>query len=162
MFLRKVRATVYDKPTGFVWVEQDRLAASGYPASRRQLEWIRDQGIDTVLTLTEDPLPSAWKEGLPMSFEHIPMVDHAPPTVESLEAAASLVKGELLRDRKVLVHCLAGQGRTMCVMSAYLIMAKGLESQEAIRTLRSIRPGAVEEEQEKAVLEYALSIDDES
>ncbi|MGD1055137.1 MAG: protein tyrosine phosphatase, partial [Nitrososphaerales archaeon] len=60
LFLRKLRARVSDQPTGFVWVEKGKLAGSGYPASRSQLEWLRNQGIKAILTLTEDPLPGQW------------------------------------------------------------------------------------------------------
>jgi len=155
VFLRKARARVTDKPTGFLWVEKDRLAASGYPASRRQLEWVQKQGIDTVLTLTESPLPSGWTEGLQMSFEHVPMRDHFPPSQESLEEAASIVQGEIQRSRKVLVHCLAGQGRTMCAVAAYMIREEGTSAQEVIAKLRSMRQGAVEAGQEKAVFDFA-------
>jgi atypical dual specificity phosphatase len=158
VLLRRVRAKVSDRPTGFLWVEQGMVAASGYPASRRQLEWVHRQGVDSVLTLTEDPLPAGWTEGLPMYFEHIPMNDHAPPSLESLEEAVSFVQAEVRRERKVLVHCLAGQGRTMCVLAAYLIKGKGTGPQEAITTLRSLRPGAVESGQEKAVFDYAESL----
>jgi atypical dual specificity phosphatase len=158
VLLRKVRARVSDRPTGFLWVERGRIAASGYPASRRQLEWVRRQGVDTVLTLTEDPLPAEWKEGLSMYFEHMPMNDHAPPSVESLEEAASFVQGEVQREKKVLVHCLAGQGRTMCVLAAYLIKDKGTRPQDAMTRLRSLRPGAVESGQERALFDYAESL----
>ncbi|HME18903.1 MAG TPA: dual specificity protein phosphatase family protein [Nitrososphaerales archaeon] len=158
VLLRRVRARLSDRPTGFLWVEQGTVAASGYPASRRQLEWVRGQGVDSVLTLTEDPLPAAWTEGLSMHFEHIPMNDHAPPSLESLEEAVSFVRGEVQRERKVLVHCLAGQGRTMCVLAAYLIKDKGTGPQDAIVKLRSLRPGAVEGGQERAVFDYAESL----
>jgi atypical dual specificity phosphatase len=158
VFLRKVRARVSSRPTGFLWIERDGLAASGYPASRGQLEWVRRQGIDTVLTLTENPLPADWTMGVPLSFEHIPMEDHAPPAQASLEEAATIVQDEIHRQRKVLVHCLAGQGRTMCVVAAYLIKDKGISPQDAIATLRSLRPGAVESGQEKAVYDFAESL----
>jgi len=158
LFLRKARAWVSDRPTGFLWVERDRLAASGYPASRRQLEWLRRQGIDTILTLTEDPLPAEWTSGLRMSFRHVPMEDHAPPPREALEEAASMIQGEIRSGRRVLVHCLAGQGRTMCVVAAYLMKERGAAPQDVLESLRSMRPGAVEKGQEKAIFEYAETV----
>ena len=158
VFLRKVRARVSDRPTGFLWIEKGKLAASGYPASSGQLEWVRKQGIDTVLTLTESPLPADWTMGVPLSFEHVPMEDHAAPSQESLEEAVTIVQEEIIRHRKVLVHCLAGQGRTMCVVAAYLVRDKGTSPKDAIATLRSLRPGAVESGQEKAVYAYAESL----
>lgn len=158
VFLRKVRAKVSDEPTGFLWIDQGKVAASGYPASRRQLEWVSRQGINTVLTLTEDPLPAGWTKGLALSFEYVPMIDHEPPSQESLEKAASFVQAEVHGGRKVLVHCLAGRGRTMCVLAAYLIKDKGMGPEEAVRMLRAIRPRAVESRQEKAVFNYAKSV----
>jgi len=158
LFLRKVRARVSDRPTGFLWVERGRVAASGYPASRRQLEWVKRQGVDTVLTLTEEPLPADLTSGISMSFEHVPMNDHAPPSLESLDEAATIVQGEVQRGRRVLVHCLAGQGRTMCAIAAYLIKVRASDPDDAIAALRSLRPGAVESGQERAVFDYAKSL----
>jgi atypical dual specificity phosphatase len=162
LLLRKMRARISDQPTGFLWVEKDKIAASGYPASRSQLEWVKKQGIGSVLTLTEDPLPSEWTEGLGMTFEHIPMNDHAAPTLESLEESVDFMRGELKRDRAVLVHCLAGQGRTMCVIAAYLIEEKGMQPQAAITDLRSIRRGAVETVQEQSLFDYAEALHEAS
>lgn len=156
-FLRRVRARVSDRPTGFLWIEKGKVAASGCPASRRQVEWISEQGVNAVLTLTETPLPKEWTDGLGLTLRHVPMKDHEPPSVESLEMAESFVQSEVRSGRKVLVHCLAGQGRTMCVLAAYLIKDRGVGPEEAIRTLRRMRPGAVESSQEKAVLDYAVA-----
>lgn len=158
VFLRKLRARVSDKPTGFVWVERGKVAASGYPASRRQVEWISGQRINSVLTLTEQPLPKEWLEGLPIETEHVPMVDHEPPDVASLERAAGYVGDQVREGRSVLVHCLAGQGRTMCAIAAFLIRERNANAEEAIRQLRGLKPGAVETRQEKAVFDYARSL----
>ncbi len=154
LFLRKLRAKVSDQPTGFVWVEKGKLAGSGYPASRSQLEWLAGQRIKTILTLTEDPLPDHWLHGLDFEVRHIPMKDHQAPDAARLEEAATFVRDEVKNGRTTLVHCLAGEGRTGCVLAAYLIKDRGITADEAIRALRRIKPGFVEREQEKAVLDY--------
>ncbi len=154
LFLRKLRARVSDQPTGFVWVEKDRLAGSGYPASRSQLEWLQGQGIKTILTLTENPLPAQWLDGLGFEVRHIPMKDHQVPDAASLEEAATFIRDKVKNDKATLVHCLAGEGRTGCVLAAYLIKDKGVAADEAIKVLRRIKPGFVERNQEKAVLDY--------
>ncbi len=158
VFLRKLRARVSDEPTGFLWVEKDKVAASGYPASRRQIEWISKQRLNSILTLTEKPIPGEWVKGLPFTLEHVPMIDHEPPDLASLERAASYVEDQVRQGRRVLVHCLAGQGRTMCVLAAYLIKERRVSAEEAIRILRSLRPGAVESRQEKPVYDYAATM----
>lgn len=153
-FLRRLRARVSDRPTGFVWVEKGRLAGSGCPASRSQLEWLRGQGIRTILTLSENPLPGQWLDGLAFEVRHIPMRDHQVPDTASLEEAATFVKDKVKDGKTTLVHCLAGEGRTGCVLAAYLIKDKGVAADEAIRALRRIKPSFVEREQERAVLDY--------
>jgi atypical dual specificity phosphatase len=154
LFLRKLRARVSDQPTGFVWVEQSKLAGSGYPASRSQLEWLRSKGIKTILTLTENSLPGQWLEGLALEVHHIPLRDHQAPDAVSLGEAATFVRDKVKEGKTTLVHCLAGEGRTGCVLAAYLIKDRGISADEAIKTLRRIKPSFVESDQEKAVLDY--------
>jgi atypical dual specificity phosphatase len=154
LFLRKLRAGVADQPTGFVWVEDGRLAASGYPASKKQIEWIGAQGIDVVLTLTEKGLPGGLIDGIPIEFKHISMRDHEAPSVKVLGEGAALVENRLSTGKKVLVHCLAGEGRTGCVLAAFLIKYRGLGAEVALRTLREIKPAFVERSQEESVYSF--------
>lgn len=155
MFLRKLRSKVKDEPTGFVWIGDTGVAGSGYPASRAQVSWLIRNGIGSILTLTESPLPPEWFEGLDIAVRHIPMEDHGAPTVESLEEAAECIEGERRKGKKVAVHCLAGEGRTGCALAAYLIKSERFGAEEAMAKLRTFKPEFVEKRQEKAVYEFA-------
>jgi atypical dual specificity phosphatase len=155
ILLRKIRATVADEPTGFVWIEDGKLAGSGYPASRGQLEWLAKSGIQSVLTLTEGPLPKDWTEGLQMEFAHISLRDHLAPDAASMEKGADFIKERLDMGRAVLVHCLAGEGRTGCVIAAYFIKYKGMNAEQALSFIRARKPAFVEHQQESAVAEFA-------
>lgn len=155
LFLRKLRARVADEPAGFVWVEKDRVAGSGYPASRGQLEWLVGAGVKSILSLTLEPLPAEWIAGLGLTVGHVPMDDHKAPHVDSMERSADFVVAELAAGRPVVVHCLAGEGRTGCVLSAYLIKTRRMGADEALATLRRLKPEFVEHQQEKAVREFA-------
>ncbi|MDV3278140.1 MAG: dual specificity protein phosphatase family protein [Nitrososphaerales archaeon] len=150
--LRRIRAGVADRPTGFVWV-QDALAASGYLASKRQVAWVGGQGIQRILTLTEFPLPSEWVADF--EVKHVPMKDHKPPSDASLLEASAYIDESVRAGKRILVHCLAGNGRTMCAVAAYLIRSKGMNADDAITFLRRIRPGAVERRQEVSLREFA-------
>ena len=156
ILLRRARALASDEPTGFVWVEEGRLAASGYPASKSQIAWLGRKGINSILSLTEEALPSSWLQKS-MNYLHVPMQDHQPPNQASLESAATRIELELSSGRVVLVHCQAGIGRTMCAIGAYLIRSKGMGADEAIAFLRAIRPGAVERGQEASLREFATA-----
>lgn len=158
ILLRRIRATVSDVPTGFVWVEKDKLAASGYPASRAQLRWLSRKGVRSVLTLTESPLPAKWLDGLSMETKHIAMRDHMPPELPSLDQAADYIEAQVDAGKPVLVHCQAGRGRTMCALAAYLIKDRGMRADEAMAHLRRIRPEAVEHGQEQSLIAYEAAL----
>ena len=104
LFLRKLRAKVADEPTGFVWIEKGKLAGSGFPASRGQVEWLVSQGIDTILTLTRDPLPEQSVSGLKIELGHIPLVDHGAPDMASMDRGADFLRTKIGEGRKILVH----------------------------------------------------------
>jgi len=116
------------------------------------------QGIDSILTLTQDPLPSEWVNGLPLELGHIPMEDHSLPDVESLDKGADYVASKLQAGKTLLVHCLAGEGRTGCTIAAYLIKDRGLSAADALKKLREVKPAFVESAQEKAVIEYGARL----
>ena len=158
LFLRKLRARVAAEPTGFVWLQNGRLAGSGYPASRTQIEWLVRAGINCILTLTVDPLPAEFTSGLDIVTSHVPMQDHQPPSVDALERAVEFVEEQLAAGRAVLVHCLAGEGRTGCVLAAYLVKTKGLVADQATAEVRRTKQQFVESRQESAVREFAAQM----
>jgi len=157
ILLRRARAIAADEPTGFVWIYEGRLAGSGYPASKGQVAWLGRKGVSSILTLTEEPLPSSWIPSA-VNYMHIPMLDHEPPSQTSLSSAAARIESELSSGRVVLVHCQAGIGRTMCAIGAYLIKSKGMGAEGAISFMRSKKPSAVERRQEDSLREFAASL----
>jgi predicted protein tyrosine phosphatase len=157
LFLRKLRAKLVDEPTGFVWVEKEKLAASGYPASRAQVEWVVRSGVRSILSLTAEPLPTEWTSGLDVTTGQVAMEDHQPPSVKSMDQGVDFILGQIESGRPVLVHCLAGEGRTGCVLSAYLIRTRNVGANEAMATIRQLKPEFVERRQEKAVQEFAVA-----
>lgn len=88
---------------------------------------------------------------------HFEITDGAPPDnrFESRWPTSCRRLCELLRqDRNILIHCRGGLGRTGTV-SALLLKEFGVSSDDAIRRIRSVRPGAIETpEQEEYVRRY--------
>jgi len=132
----------------FSWIIEGRVAGMARPRPTG-LEWLRDQGVSAVVSLTE--APPAGLDG----FEHIhlPVPDMTSPTLDELRAAVKFIQDHA--DRGVVVHCDAGLGRTGTVLAAYLV-STGASARAALERVRALRPGSVETpDQEQAIARYA-------
>jgi atypical dual specificity phosphatase len=142
-------------PQGFSWIEKPLLAALACPSSPEDLLWLRKQGIEVLVSLTEERPRRDWVEQADLLVFHEPMEDMEPPTQEQLERCVSAIRRATDRNMGVAVHCGAGLGRTGTVLAAYFV-AKGMAPGAAIANVRRLRPGSVEtEEQVEAVMTFA-------
>ena len=159
----------------FYWLIENALAGCGRPGAAghrarydspadeaavmatldADLDFLRDQGIGAVLTLTETPLVGEALQRAGLESLHIPITDMAAPTPLQFERALSFIDEQRGLGRRVAVHCLMGQGRTGSILAAYLIRA-GATPEDALARLRAVCPGAVENPtQERALQEFA-------
>lgn len=148
------------RPEGFSWVVPGLLAAMPRPRdAHAALEYFRDEGITAVVSLTETPFaPRSYMDEFGFDFHHIPVADFDAPQMEQIEAFVSVVREAKERGGKVVVHCLAGKGRTGTMLACYFVSA-GETPERALARVRALRPGSVETElQEDAVKEYARRI----
>lgn len=151
--------------SGFFWLVEDILAGCSRPGGRslnttdttaldRDLDWLRDQGIGAVLSLTETSLPTDALARHDLAYLHLPVPDLTPPTPEQFDRALAFIDRQRIAGRPVVVHCLMGQGRTGAVLAAYLIRA-GATPERALAELRALCPGAVgAASQERALHAY--------
>ncbi|MER3417085.1 MAG: protein phosphatase [Gemmataceae bacterium] len=141
-------------PPYFSWIEPQRLAAMGRPQDE-DLHWLRQQGIEVLVSLTEEPLPVAAVRDAGVLVYHVPVPDMTAPTQDDLARCISAIKKALARGMKVGVHCGAGMGRSGTVLACYFV-DQGLPPEAAIAKIRQLRPGSIETvEQERAVHEFA-------
>jgi atypical dual specificity phosphatase len=142
-------------PDGFTWVEKPLLAAMARPQSQEDLDWLRDQGIQLLLTLTEDAPRRDWVNAAGLFSMHVPVVDMEAPTQEQLDQCQSAIARAHEKKMGVCVHCGAGLGRTGVILACYFI-SKGLSAANAMARVRRLRPGSIEtDEQTDAVTEFA-------
>ncbi|MEM0381133.1 MAG: dual specificity protein phosphatase family protein [Nitrososphaerota archaeon] len=147
---RRIRAMFTDVPFNFGWVDEG-LAVSGRPVTRSQIEWLHENGISSILSLTEDRIPPIFLEGFNIIYEHLPTADHDPPPLEVILKSVKFIDEMRRQGRRVLVHCAAGQGRSGSIAAAYMMYSKGMGSEEALNWIRKIRPGSVDPVQEEAL-----------
>jgi atypical dual specificity phosphatase len=124
------------------------------PEGVEDLEWLRKQGIELLMSLTEDPPRRDWVNSAGLLLVHEPMIDMAAPDQEQLERCVAVILKAHERKMGVAIHCAAGLGRTGVVVACFFI-DKGLNAKNAIARVRRLRPGSIEtEEQEEAVDEF--------
>lgn len=136
---------------------------------RRDLAACREWGASGILTLNEpDELfglgvgelgghvteAGFWWRNLPIADMGVPDDSFEVMwAVEGKQIAASLIAGE-----RVILHCLAGLGRTGMI-AARLLVDMGMSPQLAVAEVRKIRPRAIQtEEQEKYVYKFGRKI----
>ena len=143
-------------PADLVWITTE-LAQSGRFASREAPVLAR-LSIGAVLDLRAEEqhhAPLLAKANL--HYLHLPIPDRSAPTEEELTRAADWVLQELAADRKVLVHCRLGLGRSVTVVTAVL-MRMGYPLAEAMALVRRRRPNAALSDSQLAALQrYAKS-----
>jgi atypical dual specificity phosphatase len=142
-------------PQGFSWVEKPLLAALARPTSPEEFAWLREQGIEVLLSLTEDRPRRDWADEAGLLVFHEPLEDMEAPTQDQLDRAVSAMLRAMSLNKGVAVHCGAGLGRTGVVLAAYFV-AKGATAQNAVARIRRLRPGSIEtDEQAEAIEHYA-------
>jgi atypical dual specificity phosphatase len=143
------------QPHGFTWIEKPLLAALGRPESREELAWLRRQGIEVLVSLTEDPPRGDWVNDAGLLLFHVPLVDMEPPALEDVNRCLSAIARAHEHHMGVAVHCGAGLGRTGVVVACYFV-TKGLTAPNAIARIRRLRPGSIETDaQAEAVEQFA-------
>jgi atypical dual specificity phosphatase len=139
-------------PQGFSWIEKPLLAALARPAGPEDFAWLRENGIEVLLSLTEDRPRRDWADGANMLVFHEPLEDMEAPSQEQLDRCVSAVLRATERNMGVAVHCGAGLGRTGVVLAAYFV-ARGLTAANAVARVRRLRPGSVETDDQAEAVE---------
>jgi atypical dual specificity phosphatase len=139
-------------PQGFSWIDKPLLAALARPDSPEDLAWLRSQGIEVLVSLTEERPRRDWVEQANLLVFHEPLEDMEAPTQDQLDRCVSAIERATEHQMGVAVHCGAGLGRTGTVLAAYLV-AKGQSAANAIAKVRRLRPGSVETEDQVAAVE---------
>ncbi len=145
----------------FSFVIKDRLAGAARPGSfggslRADLEDLREEGVTALVSLSEQELDRRAVRDAGLDYLHLPVEDFTAPSLKQIRRFVEFSRRHLdeEKDGAVTVHCRMGIGRTGTMLACYLV-STGLTADEAIRTVRRLRPGSIETgDQERAVKGY--------
>ena len=151
---RKVHGPITGRPDQFSWLIESKLAGSAIPTSIDEIQWAIEQGVKSIVTVREEPLDDDWIKDV--NYLHIMSNDMGVPEFDDLVHAVDFIHGRITNNEPVMVHCLAGLGRTGTVLASYLVKYQNMSADEAIQKVREQRPGSIQSyPQEEIIFQFA-------
>ena len=155
---RKVHGTVTGKPDNFSWLIENKLAGSAIPTSNDEVQWVIEQGVKSIVTVREEPLEDDWIRDV--NYLHVHSNDMGVPEFNDLVNTVDFIHKRITNNEPVMVHCLAGMGRTGTLLACYLVKHQKMSADEAIQKVRTERPGSIQSfPQEEIIFQFAKSLE---
>ena len=154
---RKVHGTVTGRPDNFSWLIKNKLAGSAIPTSIKEIDWVIEQGVKSIVTIREEPLDDDWIKNV--NYLHVMSNDMGVPEFDDLTNTVDFIHQRLNDKEPVMVHCLAGLGRTGTILASYLVKYENMSADKAIEKVREIRPGSIQSyPQEEMIFRFEKSL----
>ena len=77
---RKLHGKLTGRPDNFSWLIEGKLAGSAIPTSKKEVEWLQEEGVKTIVTIREVPLDEEWVNE--MNYLHVLSDDMGVPSFE--------------------------------------------------------------------------------
>jgi atypical dual specificity phosphatase len=96
-----------------------------------------------------------------MNYLHVLSDDMGVPSFDDLKSSVDYVHERIQNEEPVMVHCLAGLGRTGTILACYLIKYEKMSAEDAIQHVRQKRHGSIQSPiQEEMIFQYAKTLND--
>ena len=154
---RKVHGSVTGRPYKFSWLIENKLAGSSIPTSIDEVQWVIEQGVKSIVTVKEEPLDDDWVKDV--NYLHVYSNDMSVPEFDDLVSAIDFMHRRITNNEPVMVHCLAGMGRTGTLLACYLVKYQKMSADDAIQKVREERPGSIQSyPQEEMIFRFENSL----
>ena len=147
---RKLHGMITGKPDNFSWIIEKKLAGSAIPTSKEEIDWVKQEGVKSIVTIREDPLEEEWIKDI--NYLHIHSNDMGVPEFEDLINSVDFIHERLVNNEPVMVHCLAGLGRTGTILACYLIKYEKMLADDAITKIRKQRSGSIQSYSQEEII----------
>ena len=139
---RKLHGMITGKPDNFSWIIEEKLAGSAIPTSKDEIDWIKQEGVRSIVTIREEPLKDEWIKDV--NYLQVHSNDMGIPEFSDLVNSVDFIHQRITNDEPVMVHCLAGLGRTGTILACYLIKYEDMTADDAIEKVRRERHGSIQ------------------
>jgi atypical dual specificity phosphatase len=154
---RKLHGMITGKPDNFSWIIEKKLAGSAIPTSKEEVDWVKQEGVKSIVTIREEPLEDEWVKDI--NYLHVHSNDMGVPEFDDLIKSVDFVHQRITNDEPVMVHCLAGLGRTGTILACYLIKYEEMSADDAIQKVRNERYGSIQSfSQEEIIFQFEKSV----
>ena len=154
---RKLHGMITGKPDNFSWIIEEKLAGSAIPTSKEEIDWIKQEGVKSIVTIREEPLEDEWIKDV--NYLHVHSNDMGIPEFNDLVFAVDFIHRKIEDNKPVMVHCLAGLGRTGTILACYLIKYEDMTADDAIEKVRRERHGSIQSfSQEEIIHKFQIFV----
>ena len=154
---RKLHGMITGKPDNFSWIIEEKLAGSAIPTSKEEIDWIKQEGVKSIVTIREEPLEDEWIKDI--NYLHVHSNDMGIPEFNDLVFAIDFIHRKIQDNKPVMVHCLAGLGRTGTILACYLIKYENMSADDAVEKVRRERHGSIQSfSQEEIIHKFQIFV----
>ena len=86
---RKLHGKLTGRPDNFSWLIEGKLAGSAIPTSQKEIDWMQEEGVKSIVTIREEPLDENWVNKL--NYLHVLSDDMGVPSFDDLKSSVDYV-----------------------------------------------------------------------
>lgn len=135
-------------PFTYTWIEQGKILAGSIPQMPEDLEVLKAQGIQSVLSLTRRN-PETYPDMIRLAYDfghwQYAIPDNSIADDETMLNAAKSIDRAMDRKLPIYVHCRGGIGRTGTILLAYYVLHREMtlvQARELVKVRRNYEGNA--------------------
>ncbi|MCK5391416.1 MAG: dual specificity protein phosphatase family protein [Deltaproteobacteria bacterium] len=149
-------------PERFSWIIEESIAGMERPglfySLEDDLDFLKAKGVEVIVNLQEK---EHFLDHDGFIVKNISINDFGTPNYEDFVEFIDFVSAHIAQEKRVVVHCYAGMGRTNLMLATYLVHKQGIHPDQALEEVRLKRPvHLVTYRQEESLREYYYVIRD--